>query len=179
LIGGGPFAVLHPGAGASRRRWPPERFAAVGDALAALGMRVIVSGTDSERLIVDAVCRSMRAPAVNSCASLSLGGLVGLLSRSEVVVSNDSGPLHLAAAVGTPTVGIYWVGNLITAAPLTRARHRPVTSFRVACPVCGMVNIQESCGHQASFVEEVPHDKVTAAALELVSTGASAERPVR
>jgi ADP-heptose:LPS heptosyltransferase len=172
-----PFAVLHPGAGAPRRRWSPERFAAVGDAFAAMGLRVIVTGSGNERPIVDAVRRAMRGRAANGCDALSIGGLAGLLSRAEVVVSNDSGPLHLAAAVGAPTVGIYWVGNLITAAPVMRARHRPVTSFRVTCSICGAVNIDESCGHEASFVMDVPLQKVLDAALELV--GARRDRDDR
>ncbi|MEA2306004.1 MAG: hypothetical protein QOH43_3284 [Solirubrobacteraceae bacterium] len=174
-----PFAVLHPGAGALRRRWPPERFAAVGDALAALGLRVVVTGSGPERPVVDAVLRAMRAPAVDGCDALSLGGLAGLLSLAEVVVSNDSGPLHLAGAVGAPTVGIFWVGNLITASPLTRARHRPLASFRVTCSICGAENIEQSCGHEASFVTDVPLDKVLEAALELVAAGRSTERVPR
>jgi ADP-heptose:LPS heptosyltransferase len=176
LLDPAPFAVLHPGAGALRRRWPPERFAAVGDALAALGLGVVVTGSGPERPVVDAVLRAMRAPAVDGCDALSLGGLAGLLSRAEVVVSNDSGPLHLAGAVGAPTVGIFWVGNLITASPLTRARHRPVASFRVTCSVCGAENIEQSCGHEASFVTDVPLGKVLEAALELVDAGRRTER---
>jgi ADP-heptose:LPS heptosyltransferase len=176
LLEPSPFAVLHPGAGTLRRRWPPESFAAVGDALAALGIRVIVSGSGDERPIVEAVCRAMRAPSVDACDALSIGGLAGLLSRAEVVVSNDSGPLHLAAAVGAPTVGIYWVGNLITAAPVMRARHRPVASFRVTCSICGEENIDESCGHDASFVTDVPLDKVLEATLELVGVRPGRER---
>jgi ADP-heptose:LPS heptosyltransferase len=171
-----PLAVLHPGAGTVRRRWPPEHFAAVGDALAGLGMRVIVNGTGGERPVVEAVCRAMRAPAVDGCDALSLGGLAGLLSRAEIVVSNDSGPLHLAAAVGAPTVGIYWIGNLINAGPLTRARHRPLASFQVTCSVCGMANTEESCGHEASFVTDVPRDKVVEAALELAGARRGRER---
>jgi ADP-heptose:LPS heptosyltransferase len=163
-----PFAVLHPGAGSVRRRWPPDRFAAVGDEFAALGMRVIVTGTGDERPIVEAVSRAMHAPAVNACDALSIGGLAGLLSRAEVVVSNDSGPLHLAAAVGAPTVGIFWIGNMINGAPLTRARHRPIASFQVKCPVCGAPNIDASCGHDTSFVVDAPLEKVVEAALELV-----------
>ncbi|MCW3003945.1 MAG: hypothetical protein JWQ20_3243 [Conexibacter sp.] len=174
-----PFAVLHPGAGTPRRRWPPERFAVVGDALAALGICVIVTGTGGERPIVEAVLREMRAPAVDGCDALSLGGFAGLLSRAEVVVSNDSGPLHLAAAVGAGTVGIFWIGNVINAGPLTRARHRPVASFQATCPACGAPNIYESCGHEASFVLEAPLDKVLEATLELVDAGRGMKRVPR
>ena len=169
LAAGGPFAVLHPGAGDPRRRWAPAGFAAVGDALAARGLRIVVTGTGEEREAVDAVAAAMDAEAVLACDALSLGGLAGLLERAAVVVSNDSGPLHLAGAVGTPTVGIFWIGNLINGGPLTRAAHRPLASFRVDCPVCGARNVETSCGHEASFVDDVPVAQVLDAALELAN----------
>jgi ADP-heptose:LPS heptosyltransferase len=165
---GGPFAVLHPGATTGRRRWSPERFAAVGDRLAAEGLRVMVTGTPIEQRIVDATRGAMAAPSEDVCGQLSLGGLVGLLATAEVVVSNDSGPLHLADAVRTPTVGIFWVGNMINAAPLMRARHRPVASFRVHCPVCGTVNVERACDHDASFVDDIEIKPVLNAALDLL-----------
>jgi ADP-heptose:LPS heptosyltransferase len=105
---GGPFAVLHPGASVARRRWRPERFARVGDALAEEGLRVVVTGTAPERESVAAVRETMRAPSEGACGTLSVGGLAALLSAATLVVSNDSGPLHLADAVGARTVGIFW-----------------------------------------------------------------------
>lgn len=165
---GWPLAVLHPGATDTRRHWPPEKFAAVGDALAAAGARVAVLGTAPERPIVEAVIANMRAEAEVLCDSLSLGGLAGLLSRAALMVSNDSGPLHLAAAVGTPTVGIFWCGNLINGGPLTRARHRPFLSWRLDCPRCGANTIEAPCEHRDSFVADVPVEGVTNAALDLL-----------
>jgi ADP-heptose:LPS heptosyltransferase len=175
-LAGGPFAVLHPGAGSTRRRWDPAGFAAVGDRLAGEGLRVVLTGTDAERGPVEAVRTAMRARPEEACGTLSLGGLAGLLSRAALVVSNDSGPLHLADAVGAPTVGIFWVGNLVNAAPLNRARHRPVTSFRTACPVCGMENVTERCAHEASFVDEARVDEVVAVALALLADGRRDQR---
>jgi ADP-heptose:LPS heptosyltransferase len=166
---GGAFAVLHPGATAARRRWSPERFGAVGDALAAQGLRVIVTGTAVEQPVVDAVRSSMSAAAEDACGELSLAGLTGLLAAAAVVVTNDSGPLHLANAVGAPTVGIFWIGNVINGAPLMRARHRPIASFRVHCPVCGMVNVDRACEHDASFVDDVEIQAVLDAALDLLA----------
>jgi ADP-heptose:LPS heptosyltransferase len=168
--------VLHPGAGSARRRWPPERFARVGDVLAERGLRVIVSGTRAEAGIVSAVRSAMRARSQDACGTLSLGGLAALLAAAALVVSNDSGPLHLANAVGARTVGIFWVGNMINAAPFGRARHRPVPTFRIRCPICAMTNVSETCGHDVSFLEDVPTDAVLEAALDLL---ADAERDRR
>jgi ADP-heptose:LPS heptosyltransferase len=165
----GPFAVLHPGAGAPRRRWPAARFGRLGELLAERGLRIVVTGGTDEHEIVAAVRAAMRAPSEDACGALSLGGLAALLSEAAVVVSNDTGPLHLADAVGASTVGIFWVGNAINAAPAGRARHRPVIAFRTRCPVCGVRNITDRCAHEASFVLDVAIEPVLDAALDLLA----------
>ena len=165
---GRPLAVLHPGATDPRRRWPPERFAAVGDVLAAAGARVVVTGTAAEADLVRAVTAAMAREAVDAAGRLSLGGLAGLLARCAVVVANDTGPLHLALAVGAAAVGVYWCGNVITAAPPTRWRHRPVISWRLACPACGLDCTRARCGHRDSFVADVPVAEVVDQALDLL-----------
>jgi ADP-heptose:LPS heptosyltransferase len=162
-----PLVALHPGGTDPRRWWPAAKFAAVGDALAAAGAHVVVTGTKGERHVVEAVRRAMTCEAQDLCAQLSLGGLAGLLSRCRVVVANDSGPLHLAASVGAATVGIFWCFNLINWGPLTRSRHRPSVSWRLTCPVCGIDDTQERCMHRASFVADVPTEEVVASALDL------------
>jgi ADP-heptose:LPS heptosyltransferase len=171
-----PMALLHPGAGDPRRWWPVENFAAVGDALAQAGAQVLINGTEAERPRVDAIRKRMSSPAIDLCARLSLGGLAGLLARCAVVVSNDSGPMHLAHAVGAPVVGIYWCFNLLTAGPLTRARHRPLTSWRMDCPTCGRNCLDGRCEHQDSFVADVPVKDVLAAAFELLSPACAPSR---
>ncbi len=167
----GPFAVLCPGASDGRRRWPPRRFAAVGDALAADGLRILVAGSADEDAVVDAVVTAMDAPAEALAGAVSLGGLVALLAGAAVAVTNDSGPLHLAAATGTPTVGVYWVGNVINGAPPFRARHRPLLSFRTACPRCSAdcMAPDGGCDHDDSFVADVPPGEVVAAARALLA----------
>jgi ADP-heptose:LPS heptosyltransferase len=164
---GSPLVALHPGGTDPRRWWPADKFAAVGDALAAAGAHVVVTGTKGERHVVEAVLRAMTFEAQDLCAQLSLGGLAGLLSRCRVVVANDSGPLHLAASVGAATVGIFWCFNLINWGPLTRSHHRPSVSWRLTCPVCGIDDTQERCTHRASFVADVPTEEVVASALDL------------
>jgi ADP-heptose:LPS heptosyltransferase len=163
-----PLAVIHPGAGDERRRWPVEKFAAVGNALAWSGAQVVVVGSEADQTLDQSVIDTMASEAFNLAGKLSINGLTGLLSRASVVVSNDSGPLHLAAATGAPTVGIYWCGNMITAGPVTRAKHRPAISWRLDCPVCGLDNTKAICEHRESFVADVPQEEVIAPALELL-----------
>ncbi len=167
---GRPLAALHPGATDPRRRWPPAHFAAVGDALAAAGARVVLVGAAEEGPLTAAVGGAMAAPTVDLAGKLTLGGLAGLLSRCRVVVGNDSGPLHLAAAVGASTVGVYWGPNLIHYGPLTRATHRPFVSWRGAFPTEGDTAATAASGTMASLVAEVAPAVVAAGALELYTS---------
>ena len=162
-----PIVVVHPGASDTRRRWQPERFAAVADELAAAGARVVLTGNAAEREVVASVVRAMRCSAEDVAGRLSLSGLTGLLARADLLVGNDTGPRHLAAAVGTETVAIYWVGNVITAGPVFRDRHRVIVSWNLQCPICGRNCVTDDCGHRPSFVTDVPTRAVLEQALEL------------
>ncbi|HEU5382717.1 MAG TPA: glycosyltransferase family 9 protein [Ktedonobacteraceae bacterium] len=164
-----PLAILHPGANDPGRRWPTEKFAQVGDALACRGLHVAITGTQTEQEIVARVADAMHMASSNLCAQLSPGGLAALLARSCVVISNDSGPLHLAHAVGARTVGIYWCFNVITAAPTSRCRHRPVVSWQLNCPVCGCDRSRDHCPHTASFVGTISAEAVLAEVDSLVN----------
>lgn len=164
-----PLVALHPGAGDPRRRWSPARFARLADALNAEGARIVVTGAGDEAHLAGSVLAAMRAPAVNTCGRLSIGGLAGLLSRCALVVSNDSGPLHLGAAVGASTAGIYWCGNAINAGALSRTRHRPVLSWRLNCPECGLNCMEGRCNHRASFVDDVTPEQVLQEARDLLA----------
>jgi ADP-heptose:LPS heptosyltransferase len=163
------FVVVHPGATDGRRRWPAASFAAVGDAVADAGARVVITGTQPEASLGADVAKRMRAPAADATGRLDLNGLTGLLARASLVVANDTGPLHLAEALGRPTVGIYWCGNVINAGPPFRTTHRVHLSWRLACPRCGTDCMQATCDHRETFVADVPVDDVVASATELLA----------
>ena len=164
-----PLVVLQPGCTDPRRRWPAERFGMLADALCAQGMQIAVNGTRDEAPLVQAVRTSMTRNAIDLAGQLSLRGLAGLMSRAHLVVSNDTGPLYLAEAVGAATVGIYWLTNLAISGSLFRTRHRYALSTRIACPMCGKPNVDERCAHDASFVADVAVDDVLAQALDLLA----------
>ncbi len=166
-----PLVVLHPGANDPRRRWPVERLAVVGGELVRKGARLAVVGTASDRGQVDLLLNGLDGDAADLAGRLGLGGLAGLLERATLLVGNDSGPRHLAAAVGTATVAVYWGANLGSYGPLYRARHRTPTSWRLHCPVCGANGLETDCrpSHQSSFMDDVPVDEVLAEALDLLA----------
>ncbi|MFJ6198801.1 glycosyltransferase family 9 protein [Micromonospora sp. NPDC092111] len=172
-----PRVALHPGATDTRRRWPAERFAEVARALHGDGYEVLVTGTPAEQSVVDAVVGAAGVPVRPQVGTLSLGGLAAAYAGCALVVSNDTGPLHLAGAVGTATVGVYWVGNLINGATPLRARHRPIASWTTHCPVCGVDCTpgiyphrpgDGDCPHRDSFVTDVPVVEVLEAAADLL-----------
>lgn len=168
---GQPLLVLHPGATDPRRHWPAESFGAVARAAADDGARVLVVGDQSETDLADAVVgaavgRATGNGQVSSVAgTLGLGELAALLARADAVLANDSGPRHLAQALGAPTVGIYWAGNALTAGPLGRGRHRVHLSWVTHCPVCGADVTQVGwtaprCPHDDSLVAGIRWDDV-------------------
>jgi ADP-heptose:LPS heptosyltransferase len=169
--GSGPVVAVHPGAQDPRRRWPPERFGAVADALACRGATVVLvgSGADDQRAAA-AVAAAMTGEPVNLVGQLSLGALVGILRRCRLLLGNDSGPRHLAEALGTATVGIFLERNLVNAGPLTRRRHRVTVSSRTTCPVCGRDQNRGRCPHDPSFVDDVGVEQVLAESVDLLAT---------
>ena len=175
--GDGPLVALHPGACDPRRRWPARSFAAVGDALAARGARVVVTGSGDEAPVVKEVLTTMTHQAVPLLDAVSIGGLAAVYARCDVLVANDTGPLHLAGAVGTATVAVYWAGNLINAGPMTRLRHRAHVSWTTRCPACGAVLPEPElpaehhgrlCRHEDSWVSDVEPSAVVADAVDLI-----------
>jgi heptosyltransferase-2 len=109
LAGDDPWIGLSPGAFfGSAKRWPPERYAAAADLVARrLGARVAVVGAAAERAVGEAIASAMTAPTRVLCGETTFAELLGVLSRLRVLVSNDSGPMHLAAALGVPVVAVF------------------------------------------------------------------------
>jgi ADP-heptose:LPS heptosyltransferase len=172
------LVVIHPGATDLRRRWSPENFAIIADFLIETGFTVIVTGSEWEREVTDAVIKNIeqKKQVFDFCGKVSLTGLTGLLAVSKLLIANDTGPLHLARALKTPTVATYWCGNIITSAPFTLSTNRTLLSWMIICPVCGK-NItgpnsgqnDTNCNHDVSFVDGISLDQVKIAAFDLLN----------
>ncbi|MGC3973678.1 MAG: glycosyltransferase family 9 protein [Nitrospira sp.] len=118
------YVCLHPGGRGTARRWPPERFALAADHLAALGLRIAITGTRDEQPIVQAVLRHMNGSAIDLSGQTDLGAMGALLSRSAGLVANDTGVSHLAAALRIPSVILSVGSDPHRWSPLDRALHR-------------------------------------------------------
>ncbi|MDZ4755943.1 MAG: lipopolysaccharide heptosyltransferase II [Phycisphaerae bacterium] len=104
-----PIALLVPGGNNAMKRWPPERFAAVADALVRTrGFTVAVSGSPRESDTLQAVLAAARVPITNLAERTGdLGTLKAIVSSAALVVTNDTGPRHIAAAFAVPTVALF------------------------------------------------------------------------
>lgn len=189
-----PWLVVHPGATDERRKWPTSSFARVVRQAADDGFEVFLVGDGTEvdlareiRALAGAVAPAAGATdtagaSVNRihvlAGVLGLGGLAGLLESCTVMLGNDSGPRHLAQAVGAATVGVYWIGNLVMAAPLERSRHRVHVGWVTRCPQCGIEVTQVGwtaprCEHVFPLTAEVAPDDVYADVQDLARLAAA------
>ena len=151
-----PLLAIHPGAKDPERRWPVASFAAAADLLAEqLGTQVVITGTASEAAIGRAVAESMSVPAAVLSGCSSIGGLAALLARASLLITNDTGPSHLAAAIGVPSVVLFGPTKPSRWAPLDVKKHRAIWS---------------GCGNPIS---QIPVSRVVDESLELVSECAS------
>ena len=120
IVPGTLLVGIHPGSGgsATSRRWPKERFAQIADKLAEIyGARVIITGSPSEVELANEVARLMKTVPVIAAGQMSIGQLIGLIDKLHLYISNDTGPMHISAAMGTPTIGLF--------GPNTPVRYKP------------------------------------------------------
>lgn len=166
----GPWVAIHAGASAPSRRYAPERFAAVADGLVAAGLSVVFIGGGEEQELVARIRGRMTARATSLVGRTDLGGLAALLARAGVLVANNSGPAHVAAAVGTPVVSLY---------ALTNPQHTPwgvphrVLNHPAPCAYC----YQSLCRVRNHPCLDVPPEAVCAAALELLRARVEPDPP--
>ena len=109
LPGDVPTLVVSPCSSHVLRNWAPDRYAAVADHAAAQGWRIAICGgrSELERRTADAIQAAMRQPAVDLVGKDTLKQLLALLERASLVLSPDSGPAHMANAMGTPVIGLF------------------------------------------------------------------------
>lgn len=153
-----PFVLLNPGAGWGAKRWPVERYAAVARALSAAGYGIVVNAGPGEQSIVDDLCRL--AGGFVKVVQSTLTELIAITRRAALVIAGDTGPLHLASALGKPVVAIF--------GPTDPARNGPFGgSFRVLRHPESRRDHTRRAEPEAGLLTITP-EAVTEAALELL-----------
>jgi ADP-heptose:LPS heptosyltransferase len=159
----GGYVCLHPGAQLPSRRWYPERFAVVADALAERGLGIVVTGTAGEAEFARSVTRRMHAPAIDLVGKTTLGALTALIDGARLVVASDSGVRHVAAARGRPCVAVACGGD-VRRWPAREPMHR-VLHADLPCRPC--LHVRCPVGHACAH--GVDSGEVLAAAEELLA----------
>jgi len=128
-----PIVAIAPGARWATKRWPPERFAEVADALAAEGASIVLAGGPGDRDAFAAVRATLRAPVAADLSPLPIDALAAALARVQLLVACDSGPVHLASAVGTPALALFGPTSTVRWGPPAPGR---AVSLGLACSPC-------------------------------------------
>lgn len=166
----GRFAALLPGAARGpSKRWPADRFIAAGRSIAAhTGWPVCVLGGAGEAADCAAVAAGIGTSAANFAGRTSLPMLAALLAQCGVVVANDSGGMHMAAAVGAPVVGIFGLTDPAQTGPLGKF-------CRVVRPagVTGASAIPRRSEEARAALETIAPDDIVRAAMDLIGAGAA------
>lgn len=158
------WLVLNPGAAyGSAKRWYPDRFAAVGNALSAkLGLAVVIIGGPAEEKIGVDIEGQLTCPSLNLVGKTTVREMMAVIAKSRLVISNDSGPMHIAAAFQIPTVAIFGPTDHTTTYPWTeRAR---VVQSGAKCAPC----LKRKCPIDHHCMLNVTVDDVCRAALDLM-----------
>lgn len=161
-----PLVVVHPGANAESRRYPAKRFGIAAQKISdAVGAVLVFTGSAGETELIDEARAQLSASALSLAGNLSLGELAALIARASVLVTNNSGPAHLAAAVATPVVDLYALTNPQHTPWLVQSR---VLNHDVPCRNC----LKSVCpqGHH-DCLRRVSPETVVSAALELLGRG--------
>jgi ADP-heptose:LPS heptosyltransferase len=124
LLAQGDFACVHPGGRGPTRRWNLEEFINVARGLSDRGLRVVITGVADEQLLADALAGALSDPPINLAGRTTLGSLGVLISRSQLLVANDTGISHVAAALRIPSVILSVRSDPVRWNPLDCARHR-------------------------------------------------------
>ncbi len=145
------------------KRWPAAAFAEVADRLQREGYgAVVMIGGPDERADIAAVSRMMKTPAIDLAGATAVGLLPALLSKASLLITNDSGPMHVAAAVGTPVVALFGPTSAVRTGPYGTGHRVLVTG--ISCRPC----LSRTCKNpvQLECLTRISHEQVIAAARD-------------
>jgi ADP-heptose:LPS heptosyltransferase len=170
---GSPVVGVHVSGGREIKQWPPERFADVATRLAReRGAVIVLTGAAGDRSLVEATRKAISGRLVIDLAGqLDLVTLGAVLERLDVLITGDTGPMHLAAAVGTSVVAVFGPSDPARYAPV-QAPHR-IVRIDLPCSPCNRIRLPPArcVGHTPDCLQGVDAGRVYRAALELMARG--------
>ncbi len=144
------FVVIHPGAGAAVKLWREEAWAQLAQRLSdERNCRIILSGGPAERNLCQRIAGQVWPKPLVAAGETSLGALAALMSRASLVIGPDTGPLKLAAAVGTPTLQLYGPVDPLKFGPWGNPQRHRIVTANLSCQPCNAISYspQETKAH--------------------------------
>jgi lipopolysaccharide heptosyltransferase II len=165
LLGAEAWVAINPGAAyGSAKRWVPERFAEVGDRLAeTFGVKILLTGGPGEMAIGRDIEQAMNCRPLNMIGKTGVRDLMALLSGCRLMITNDSGPMHVAAAFGVPLVAVFGPTDHTTTSPLSDSAR--IVRKEIDCAPC----LLRQCPTDHRCMEAIGVEDVVAVARELLS----------
>lgn len=166
-LGPGRWAAINPGAAyGAAKRWYPERFAQVAEALASdFGYKVLLVGGPGEAAIGSEICSKTGACVLNMIGMTSVRQLMALLASVDLVITNDSGPMHVAAAFGRPVVALFGPTDHRATSPL--CSRLSLVRKQTECAPC----FKRECPRDHRCMAQITVEDVVGGVKELLTTG--------
>ena len=166
---------LHPGAGAKSKLWQPDKMAAVADALAdAYNAAIVLTGTAGEVSMLNHIASMTQNSQPIIVSDASIGELAALYQRARLALGPDSGVMHLAAAVGTPTVTLFGPADPLEFAPWGDASRHAVITSSMACAPCRVLDWRSDDPALHPCVRDISVDHTLEAARRVLNEVANA-----
>ena len=160
-----PIVLLVPGASKAKKRWCPTRFAQVADALTHTGATCCIVGSPDEQHLAQSIAKHASLPVVDlTTRGLSLGSLKGVVKESQLMITNDTGPRHLAVATGTPVITLYGPTDF------RWTKYDCENDVAILAEPFLPAELIADNHEQACAIDKIPASDVIAVALEMLST---------
>lgn len=174
----GPLVGFHVSGGRAIKQWSPDRFAEVASRLVeAAGATIVLTGSPGDRLLVDRVAAALPACRIIDASDLDLLTAAAVIQRLDVLVTGDTGPMHLAGAVGTTVIAIFGPSDPVRYGP-RRANDR-IVRVDLPCSPCNRIRRPPArcVGHTPDCLELISADRVFTAAMDVLGSRREELRP--
>lgn len=169
-----PIVCIHPGSGMPSKLWESEKWAKAADQVARLGKAAIVfTGSSAETTLIDDIASRMKAKSCSVAGETSAGQLAALYRRARAVLGPDSGAMHVAAAVHTPTVTLFGPADPIEFAPWGDRRKHAVITSAIACRPCRILDWRDDSPEYHPCVRDISVSQVLEATQRVLGAGSA------
>jgi len=169
---GKPIVCIHPGSGAASKIWLAEKWASVADAMSReFDAAIVFTGASGDWAMIEDIATNMTAGFHSLAGSTSVAELAALYRRALIVLGPDSGAMHIAAAVQTPTVALFGPADPIEFAPWGDPQRHAVITSDIACAPCRILDWRNDHGDNHPCVRDISVEQVLAAARRVLEDG--------